>query len=287
MFINSNLKNNIWIINLDKSIDRMSRIKKNFDKYGIKFNRFSAIYGKNLSKRYIKNNVNFLCKSVLCNYGTIGCAISHKTLWKQLIDSNEDFYIIFEDDIEINNKTFDIINKIIPFLNNKELDIDYINLNCINSGYLIHKTKFSIDNYEFSKPYLPLLCNSYIITKKGACKLIDAINKTIYHVDFEILMVNLFKKFNYYSSNIPLVKLTMVDTTIGSKRKSLILALLNYLNLNYIAWLLNIPIFTINLFYEITLLIVFLFLLYMLNIYYIKNKIITGIIILELFLYNL
>jgi len=91
MFINSNLKNNIWIINLDKSIDRMSRIKKNFDKYGIKFNRFSAIYGKNLSKRYIKNNVNFLCKSVLCNYGTIGCAISHKTLWKQLIDSNEDF----------------------------------------------------------------------------------------------------------------------------------------------------------------------------------------------------
>lgn len=278
--------NNIWIINLDKSTDRMNNIKNNFNKYGIKFNRFPAIYGKNISETYIKNNVNFLCKSVLCNYGTIGCASSHKTLWKQLIDSNEDFYIIFEDDIEINNKTFDIISKLIPFLNKKEFDIDYINLNCINFGYSIHKTEFKIDDYEFGKPYIPLLCNSYIITKKGAQKLLDSINKTIYHVDFEILMVIYLKKFNYYSSNIPLVKLTMVDTTIGSKRNSLILALLNYLNLNYISWLLNIPIFTINLFYEITLLIVFLFLLDMLNIYYIKNKIITCIIILELFLFN-
>lgn len=52
--INSIL-NNIWIINLDKSTARMETIKKNFDTLGLKFNRFSAIYGKNLSQENIDN----------------------------------------------------------------------------------------------------------------------------------------------------------------------------------------------------------------------------------------
>lgn len=167
MLTNENLQNNIWIINLDKSKDRMNKIKDNFNKYGIKYNRFSAIYGKNVSNEYMEKNVNFLCKKLLCNYGTIGCAASHKQLWKQLIDSKEDFYIIFEDDIELNDKSFDVIKKIIPFLNDKKYDIDYLSLNCVNIGCSIQSAEFKIDNFEFGKPYIPLQTSSYIITKKG------------------------------------------------------------------------------------------------------------------------
>ena len=31
--------------------------------------------------------------------GVVGCALSHYYLWKQLIDSNKEYYVIFEDDI--------------------------------------------------------------------------------------------------------------------------------------------------------------------------------------------
>lgn len=281
---NKNLKNNIWIINLDKSTDRMDRIKKNFEKYKIKFNRFSAIYGKNVSKEYINKNVSLTCKKLLCNYGIIGCAASHKTLWKQLVDSDDDFYIIFEDDIELNEKSFEIIKKIILHLNNKEYDIDYLNLNCVNYGCSIQKTIFTIDEYKFGKPYMPLQTGAYIITKKGAEKLLNYISNTSYHVDFEILFVKFFTNFNYYTSNIPIINLTNDETTIGTFKKTLTLMFLEYLNYDYLSWTLNAPLFTINLFYEINILLLLLLLLLLLNNQYLYNSIIFWFIILELFL---
>jgi glycosyl transferase family 25 len=281
---NDNLENNIWIINLDKSKDRMDKIKKNFEEHKIKFNRFSAIYGKNVSDEYIDKNVSFMCKNFLCNYGLIGCAASHKTLWKQLINSKENFYIIFEDDIELTEKSFKIINKIIPYLNNKEYDIDYLNLNCINYGCGIHKTIFSIDEYKFGKPYIPLSTGSYIITKKGANKLLNYISNNSYHIDFEILFVKFFSNFNYYASNISIVNLTNDETTIGMPRKTLTSIFLKYFNYDYLSWSLNIPLFTIKLFYEINVLIILLLLLLLLNNKYLHNGIIFWFVILELFL---
>lgn len=281
---NDILENNIWVINLDKSTDRMNRIKKNFEEHKIKFNRFSAIYGKNVSKEYMNKNVNSICKKLLCNYGIIGCAASHKTLWQQLIDSDENFYIIFEDDIELNQKSFETIKKIIPYLNNEEYDIDYLNLNCINFGCSIQKTIFTIDEYKFGKPYVPLQTGAYIITKKGAKKLLNYISNTSYHVDFEILFVKFFSNFNYYASNIPIINLTNDETTIGTSKKTLTLIFLEYLNYDYLSWTLNAPLFTIDLFYEINVLLLLSLLLLLLNNKYLHNDIIFWFVILELFL---
>lgn len=281
----NNLINNIWIINLDKSTDRMEKIKKNFDSLGVKYNRFSAVYGKNVSKDYLDNNVSFICKKLLCNYGTIGCAASHKTLWKQLINSDREYYIVFEDDIEINKTTIDIINKLEPFI--KKFDIDYLNLSCVNYGCSIKKTEFTVDEFEFGKPYFPLQTGSYIITKKGAIKLLNNISKTNYHVDFEILFVKFFEDFNYYTSVPPIVRLTGDDTTIGLKRNTITLKILQLINLEYVAWFLNAPLLTINLFYEINILMILLLLLFLINKFTIGSQIILWFVILELVLVNL
>lgn len=286
MLTSENLKNNIWIINLDKSKDRMNKINDNFNKHGIEYNRFSAIYGKNVSAEYMNDNVNFMCKKFLCNYGMIGCAASHKLLWNQLINSDEDFYVIFEDDIEINEKTFDIIKKIIPYLENKKYDIDYLNLNCVNYGCFIPKIEFTIDEYGFGKPIMPFQTGSYIITKQGAKKLLKYISSTSFHVDFEILFIKFFSEFNYYTSNLSIVNLTNDETTIGTKRNSLILNFLESVNLKYLAWFLNVPIFTINLFYEINIFIIILLLLFVLNKHKMNSDIFLWFILLELFLVN-
>jgi len=272
--------NNVWIINLDKSIDRMKKIKINFDSLGLKYNRFSAIYGKNVSEEYLNKNVSNICKYLLCNYGLIGCAASHKALWKHLIDSDEEMYLIFEDDIEINTKTIEIISKLEEYIN--EYNIDYLNLNCINFGCSLVKTEFTIDNYNFGKPLLPLQTNSYIITKNGAKKLLKFIENTIYHIDFEILYVKFFKNFNYYTSYPPILNLTHDDTTIGTKKESLIINVLNMLNLKYYGWFINAPLLTINLFYEINILFLLLMILLYLNYKFISSYILYWFIIFEL-----
>jgi GR25 family glycosyltransferase involved in LPS biosynthesis len=194
-------------------------------------------------------------------------------------------YLIFEDDVEINSNTIEIITQIEPYI--KEYNIDYLNLNCVNVGCSIQKEEFTIGNYSFGKPMTPFQTNSYIITKLGAQKILKYFDKTFYHVDFEILYTKLFKNLNYYTVNPPLLNLTNEETTIGISRKSLLFKIFELLNLNYIAWFLNVPIVTINLFYEINLLIIILLILLLLNKFYFNSIILLWFIIYEFFLLNI
>lgn len=284
--MNSKILQNIWVINLDKSTDRIDKIKKNFSSLGLSFNRFSAIYGKNLSKNSINEVSTKICHTFLCNYSMLGCALSHITLWKQLLNSNEEYYLICEDDIVFDKKTIEIINKLEPFI--KKFDIDFINLNCVNyGGCSFIKTIFTIDEYEFGKPIFPLGFTSYILTKKGAEKLINITKKINYHLDFQISFSEEYSKLNYFSSNIPLLKLTNEESTIGKKKTCLTIEVLELLNLKYLAWSLNVPIFVINLFYEINILMILLILLFIINNNYLMSEIILWFIILELIYLNL
>ena len=62
---------------------------------------FDAIVGKNLSKEEIlKSNLatnDFLHNEQFFSYGAIGCAASHKKIWKKSIEENKNF-LILEDD---------------------------------------------------------------------------------------------------------------------------------------------------------------------------------------------
>ena len=274
-------------INLDKSVDRLAKVKKNMDSLNLKFNRFSAVYGKKLDNNTIKNNVTEFGKTILSNYSMIGCAMSHINLWKQLVNSDSKAYLILEDDAILTNESVEIIKKIEIILDKYSIDI--LNLFCTDIGSLFVQKSFTIDNYKFNKSVFPLITTAYIITKEGSNKLLNKINKISYHIDFQIASINLFyADLNYYNSVKPLILNNHEDSTLGNNSDSLIINILYKLKLNYIAWLLsNINIFTINLYYEINLILILLILLLLLNIFKNNNNIIiTLFIILELFLYN-
>jgi glycosyl transferase family 25 len=281
----NNLLSNIWVINLDKSKDRFKKISSNLNSLGVKFNRFSAIDGKNLSQEEIINKTNIFGRTFLCNYGMIGCALSHKDLWIKLVNSKSKYFIILEDDVKLNKNSVKIIKKLEKIIDKKS--IDWINLNCQGLGCAFTNTKFKINKYEFGKPFFPLSTSAYIITKSGANKLLKNIDKITYHVDIEIAIKNFYTNFNYYSCNIPIVESINVETTIGKKNKSVISEFLNLIGLSYYRWLINIPLITIDLFYEINTLIIFMIFLSMLNIFFLKNIILSWFIILEFFLLNI
>src|SRR3990172_1806085 len=134
------LLDNIYVINLDKDKERLHKITENFKKYNLKFNRFPAVYGKNLSKNELEEGTTPLCRSILCNFGVVGCALSHKALWKKLVDDiYNDYYVILEDDATIDNKFVNIIPKIEEKL--VKYDIDLLQLYCYGIGCSF-KTEF-------------------------------------------------------------------------------------------------------------------------------------------------
>jgi FkbM family methyltransferase len=166
----SNFK--IKIINLNRRPDRKEKMINQMKLKDIKnYDFFEAIDGKKIeSSIFIKK----LFKDNNFNYrkGVIGCALSHYNLWHKLLnDKNNNYYVIFEDDISIVDnfneklqKCFDIINK---------NDIEYA---LIGSNY-IHNECSNNTIISFHKEIVAT-CNGtygYIISKSGCYKLINSI----------------------------------------------------------------------------------------------------------------
>ena len=94
---------NIFIINMDKDVERMKNISKNMMNYGLQFERISAVNGKQLSHKQIKNYATDTCSNFLCSSSIIGCSLSHQKIWKMLLNDNyADYYIVMEDDAQGN-----------------------------------------------------------------------------------------------------------------------------------------------------------------------------------------
>jgi len=282
------LIDNIWIINMKKSTDRLKIIDKEFKKHNIKYNRFEAINGKKLNNNDIYNNTTFLCRNLICNYGMIGCSLSHQKLWKQLLnDKTTDYYIIMEDDIILNNNFKIIINNLDYYI--KKYNIDLINLSSCNIGSGIYKELFNINNYNFGYSIFPIGLVCYCINKKGAKKLLNFFNNNINnHIDFEIIIKSLQNKINYITIQPPLVEHFFDNNSnIGKQNNSILVNILEKNNFAYTTWLLSTTVFTIKLIYIINIYLILLILLFIFNYKYFNNIILYIFIIIELILYHL
>lgn len=170
----------IIVINLKKRIDRKNYIINLFSNLNLNsYFFYEAIYGNNIELTLeIKNLFNG--NDFSYRKGVIGCALSHYNIWLNLLkDNNNDYYIIFEDDIYINEK--------LVFLKNFNLTNNYVktneSLDVLFMGF--HKSDNNLnfdDNIDLN--FIPFnnnlfnICGAfaYIITKNGANKIINYIH---------------------------------------------------------------------------------------------------------------
>ncbi len=84
-----------YVINLDRSPERMALMTQRLD--GLPFERFPAIDGKEID----------YAGPLSC--GEAACVMSHRALWQRLLDSDEPFICILEDDIEVSPDFPDLV----------------------------------------------------------------------------------------------------------------------------------------------------------------------------------
>ena len=169
----------IIIVNLKDRIDRKDYIIKLFNGFNIHF--FEAINGKktdlSLEIKNIFNNNDFSSRK-----GFIGCALSHYNIWLQLIeDKYNDFYIIFEDDITLCHNFEFYLNKNIKYVIDNINSLDILFTGFTKNENLVNYDKWNNDEIDFL-PFSRSLYSiggtfGYIITKNGAIKIIDSIEK--------------------------------------------------------------------------------------------------------------
>ena len=118
--------NQIYVINLNQSKDRLNKLKHMANNAGISVERFPAILGKKLNFNYLENK-GYLENKKLINFnGNLGCYMSHCLLLEKIYKENKyENVLILEDDCLIDTnfkKQIEDTEEYIP------KDFDYIML---------------------------------------------------------------------------------------------------------------------------------------------------------------
>lgn len=92
---NYNIFNNVWVINLDKRLDRWETCKMRLNNIGIKPKRYKAVDAKTPEFVQFYNRI----PSPKISDGEVACYISHKKLWKLIYEQGLPYVLIFEDDL--------------------------------------------------------------------------------------------------------------------------------------------------------------------------------------------
>ena len=195
-----------YVVNLDRRQDRLKQFESRFP-FGINsywtFERFNAVDGNKLQicgefsrgiKHLFRNN-DFCSKP-----SVIGCAMSHIKLWQKLVDDQRnESYVIYEDDVQFaESYTW----KLYALLQQITFDWDVLYL-----GHLVCyelQTTHRIESNELPKwenmiNYIDpnrtswIGTASYIISKRGARKLLEYIEKNGVQHGIDYLMQLRFK----------------------------------------------------------------------------------------------
>ena len=201
-----------YVINLPESTDRLAKFMTQKDIIKGNIHVIEAINGKKLRSDEIQNNTTKICNA-FCTKGMIGCWMSHRKTWQTIVDNNESYAVVMEDDCKVSDDYAETLQNIINEINEKNLDIDFCYLGCF--GSCSYKTpdslftkiqtqflsKINNQNYILDTmfvPKAPVGFQCYLLSNKGARKLLKYLNKVEYHVDVSFLRVS--KYFNVYAS---------------------------------------------------------------------------------------
>ena len=188
-------KDNTFCISLLSHIDRWQKMMKRFTLLNMNVTRFNASIEKDLSIDPLpfSNSLNTLQKC---------CAHSHIQLWKLLLSSKEDYFLILEDDACFDKEW---LKKIDLFTLHETKDWDAIFLNASEPFEIPNVWYLCQDQY---------LCGGYILSKQGANKLLEMFQQCYFSADW--MTTRLQTKNACYSFYPWLIIQEGNDTTIGS-----------------------------------------------------------------------
>jgi GR25 family glycosyltransferase involved in LPS biosynthesis len=158
-----------YLINLEKNVDRLTTFTtyyNNSDLSSKTFIKMKAIYGKDIDYS------SFISPRVEMNMtpGMVGCFLSHLEVYKNILNGDKQFALVFEDDARmirnIQKSVIETILQIIPS------DWDIVLLGYDVSNPVHHKI---VQFNGYIKPYGFYGTHAYLINKTGAEKLLKLV----------------------------------------------------------------------------------------------------------------
>lgn len=216
-------------INLDHRLEKwIEHEKKCLNAQISNVERFSAIIGNNYPKTTINKMFTLTANFVGPNKNTsaiIGCALSHYTLWKKILEKNE-MMLIMEDDVTFCSDFVDRISILFQNIENIDWDIIFLGYHTHEENYALHHLPLShlqdtfekddLVSFQYLKKYGSQYDASglhgggtfgYLMSVKGAKKMVEMVDKLTFYfpVDYQLLEAALHYNMQMYVCAHPLL----------------------------------------------------------------------------------
>jgi GR25 family glycosyltransferase involved in LPS biosynthesis len=152
----------MYVINLDSRPDRFLNVDKQFSKHGLNLTRVSAVSGKDLTQAGEKT---------IAPPNNQAVWMSHQKVYLELINSNDEYCAVFEDDVVMTPAAFDLLKEFETKMN-ELTEIDYFQF-----GYLTYNGRLDSGKYDFLVRMLQRV-RSFFYCKTGAVISLLRDNKT-------------------------------------------------------------------------------------------------------------
>ena len=165
----------VFIINLKESSERRLKMQAQLDKTELKYEFINGVNGKDLSDAELKEIV-YDYPNCMLTKGEIGCALSHLSIYKKMVNENIEQALVLEDDAVLTHNIEDIISTIQKI---DKLTKPNVYLLSYVDSYIKNK---KLDDNIF-KVYQAILAHAYIINKKAAKRFISFQTPIKYEAD--------------------------------------------------------------------------------------------------------
>ena len=208
-----------FVINLDRSTNRMEEFKDAFSKIDLKIERISAIDGNLIDTNSFSNDKT--CRKEMgrsIQKGEVGCFLSHKKALEKFLTTEAKYAVVFEDDAVPNDEFDDIINEIVE----KFLEINQstaaINLGAVDFKYSSSFLKVKNNMLRCAHRF-PMLATGVLWTRFGAKTFLE--NSSIVTMPYDNFLRFLFSGTNQvFSIQPPVIYSSGIESDIEARNLS-------------------------------------------------------------------
>eukprot|EP00545_Synedropsis_sp_CCMP1620_P009539 CAMPEP_0119013464 /NCGR_PEP_ID=MMETSP1176-20130426/8463_1 /TAXON_ID=265551 /ORGANISM="Synedropsis recta cf, Strain CCMP1620" /LENGTH=384 /DNA_ID=CAMNT_0006966555 /DNA_START=20 /DNA_END=1174 /DNA_ORIENTATION=+ len=192
----------INVINLEKDTTRWERLVIDLADKGVTpsaVQRLPAVYGKTLLKEELEAKTTKKAR-LWCTPGMIGCYLSHVKFWNKVASEESPYQLVLEDDAMVCDDFEKRAQQMVDDLQDNPETKDTWDVLLLGAFSCVHPEK-KYGQYRFQAwllgdgrrqrrvssniqiPHRPLGTHAYILSKRGAEKLLRRASKATWHVD--------------------------------------------------------------------------------------------------------
>lgn len=176
----------VYLINLERNVDRLQSASRQLGAQGIDFERFSAVDGSALTnadrKRVMARFHARMARHNPLTKGELGCALSHAAIWRKMIEGQIPVALVLEDDVQLSDRFTRALARV-----TESMDVDRPQVYLFSDGRFrpfaeTDGVPESIERLEGPRLKKAWCAEAYVMTLPAAC--------SVYRVNYPIVTMN-------------------------------------------------------------------------------------------------